>query len=122
LKPKYTIFLYVSTLVLILDQASKIYIDRTMELYSSMSSSGFLCHHLRRNKGRRSALSESAYRLPVLTLISVIAIIAILVFSVASPRPEIHRILPIAHLPAHWATSSTASASAGDRFLPGPLA
>jgi len=82
LKTKYTIFLLVSALVLILDQATKLYIDRTMELYSSIVViRDFFAITYVRNKGAAfSFLSESAYRLPVLTLISVIAIIAILVF------------------------------------------
>jgi signal peptidase II len=72
----------VATLVLILDQATKLYIDRTIELFSSIVViNDFFAITNVRNKGAAfSFLSDSAYRLPVLTFISVIAIIAILVF------------------------------------------
>jgi signal peptidase II len=82
MKSKYSIFLIVATLVLIIDQATKLYIDRTMELYSSIVVvKDFFAITYVLNKGAAfSFLSDSAYRLPVLTLISVIAIIAILVF------------------------------------------
>jgi signal peptidase II len=82
MKAKYGILLIVATLVLILDQATKLYISRTMELYSSIVVSRdffsitYIC-----NKGAAfSFLATSPYRLPILTLVSVIALVAIMVF------------------------------------------
>ncbi len=82
MKSKYNILLVVATVVLILDQATKFYIARTMELYSSIIViKDFFTITYIHNKGAAfSFLADSAYRLPVLTLVSVIAIIAILVY------------------------------------------
>jgi signal peptidase II len=82
MKSKNSIFLAVSTVVLFLDQATKLYIDRTMEPFSSIVViRDFFAITYVRNKGAAfSFLSDSAYRLPILSLISVIAIIAILVY------------------------------------------
>lgn len=82
MKPKYTIFLSVVTLVLILDQATKIYIDKTLSLYSSIPviENFFTITHIRNQGAAFSLLSNSVYRLPVLILVSLIAMIAILVF------------------------------------------
>ena len=82
MKSKYCILLTVATLVLILDQATKLYISRTMELYSSIVvikdffSITYIC-----NKGAAfSFLATSPYRLTVLTFVSLIALAAIIVF------------------------------------------
>jgi signal peptidase II len=82
MKSKYGILLSVTTLVLILDQATKLYIARTMDLYSSIViSKDFFSITYIRNKGAAfSFLAHSPYRLPVLTLVSVIAIVAIIIF------------------------------------------
>ena len=82
MKSKYNILLSVATLVLILDQATKIYISRTMELYSSIVvSRNFFSITYICNKGAAfSFMAHSPYRLPVLTLVSVIALVAIIVF------------------------------------------
>ncbi|MBP1752098.1 MAG: lspA [Geobacteraceae bacterium] len=82
MKSKYTLSLFVTAVVLILDQATKLYIDRTMEMYSSIVVvKDFFAITNIRNKGAAfSFLANSPYRLPILTLVSVIAIIAIIVF------------------------------------------
>jgi signal peptidase II len=82
MKSKYSILFVVATLVLILDQATKLYVARTMDLYSSIViSSDFFSITYICNKGAAfSFLAHSPYRLPVLTLISVIAIVAIIIF------------------------------------------
>ncbi len=82
MKSKYNILLTVTALVLILDQASKLYIVRTMELYSSISViRDFFTITYIRNKGAAfSFLAGSDYRRPILILVSLIAICAIMVF------------------------------------------
>ncbi len=82
MKSKYAIFITVAALVLILDQATKLYISRTMELYAMVPVvPGFFTITYILNKGAAfSFLAQSAYRLPVLILISLIAATVILVF------------------------------------------
>lgn len=79
---KNTVFFAASLLVLILDQATKIYIDRVMELYSSIVvvQDYFSITHVRNKGAAFSFLSDATYRLPILTLISIIAIVAIVIF------------------------------------------
>ncbi len=79
---KYKILALVSPLVLILDQATKLYIDRTMELHGSVTViRGFFDITYIRNKGAAfSFLADSAFRLPFLTMVSVVAIAVILIF------------------------------------------
>lgn len=81
MKAKYIILLVVSTAVLVLDQATKIYIDRTMDLHSSISVvENFFNITYMRNKGAAfSFLADFSYRLPFFILVSLIAIVVIIV-------------------------------------------
>lgn len=78
---KYIILFTVTTLVLALDQATKIYIDRSMDLHSSITViENFFNITYMRNKGAAfSFLSSFSYRLPFFILISLVAIIVIIV-------------------------------------------
>ena len=81
MKPKYQILCIVSVIVLVVDQLTKVYIDRTMQLYQSIP----VIPHLfsityMRNKGAAfSFLANFNYRLPFFILISLVAVVAILV-------------------------------------------
>ena len=78
---RYKILLAVSALVLVLDQLTKIYVDRTMELHSSITViEGFFNITYLRNKGAAfGILADSAWRLPFFLLVSTIAVAVILV-------------------------------------------
>lgn len=82
MKSKYNILIIVSALVLTFDQATKLYVAKTMELYSSISViRNFFTITYIRNKGAAfSFLAGSDYRRPILTLVSLVAIIAIIIF------------------------------------------
>ena len=81
MKLRYLILLVVSALVLVLDQVTKIYIDRTMELHSSISViEGFFNITYLRNKGAAfGILANSSFRLPFFILVSLVAVGVILV-------------------------------------------
>ncbi|MBU5611413.1 signal peptidase II [Geomonas azotofigens] len=81
MKPKYSILAAVSALVLVLDQWSKVYIDKSMTLHSSYPViEGFFNITYLRNKGAAfGILASSSYRLPFFLLVSSIAVIVILV-------------------------------------------
>lgn len=81
MKVKYLILLALTPLILIVDQLTKLYIDRTMKLYQSVPLiDGFFSITYLRNRGAAfSFLAEASWRLPFFLLATVIAIIAILV-------------------------------------------
>lgn len=81
MKFKYTILLLVTSFVLLLDQATKIYIDRTMDLHSSITViENFFNITYMRNKGAAfSFLASFSYRLPFFLFVSAVAVIVILV-------------------------------------------
>jgi len=81
MKVKYLILLSLSPLILIVDQLTKFYIDRTMKLYQSIPLiDGFFSITYLRNRGAAfSFLAEASWRLPFFLLATVIAVIAILV-------------------------------------------
>lgn len=81
MKLKYIILAAVSALVLVLDQVSKVYIDKTMTLHSSFPViEGLFNITYLRNKGAAfGILASSAYRLPFFLMISTIAVVVILV-------------------------------------------
>ncbi|RNC67741.1 MAG: signal peptidase II [Desulfuromonadales bacterium] len=81
MKANYRILLAVSTAVLILDQATKILVDRTMALYQSIPVvEGFFSITYMRNRGAAfSFLSNFSYRLPFFILVSLVALAAIAV-------------------------------------------
>ena len=80
MKTKYILLSIISVIVLFLDQASKIFIDRTMDLHSSITVvKNFFNITYIRNKGAAFGfLAESSFRLPFFILISIIAGIVII--------------------------------------------
>jgi signal peptidase II len=80
MKSKYIILLTISAIVLFLDQATKILIDRTMGLHTSIIVvQNFFDITYIRNKGAAFGfLAESSFRLPFFILVSIIAIVVIL--------------------------------------------
>ena len=78
---RYRILLVVSVLVLALDQATKLYIDRSMALHSSITViENFFSITYLRNKGAAfGILANSAYRLPFFLMVSGIAVCVIFV-------------------------------------------
>jgi len=78
---RYRILLVVSALVLVLDQATKLYIDRSMALHSSISViENFFSITYLRNKGAAfGILANSAYRLPFFLMVSAVAVCVIFV-------------------------------------------
>ncbi len=81
MKNRYSILTAVTIAVLVVDQATKIYIDRTMQLYQSLPViNGLFSITYMRNKGAAfSFLSSFNYRLPFFILVSLVAVVAILI-------------------------------------------
>ncbi len=77
---KYVILCLVSLVVLVLDQATKLLIDRTMDIHSSITVvQNFFDITYIRNKGAAFGfLADSSFRLPFFIMISVIAVIVII--------------------------------------------
>jgi signal peptidase II len=80
MKPKYLILSIISVVVIFLDQATKLFIDRTMDLHSSITVlENFFNITYIRNKGAAFGfLAESSFRLPFFILISIIAGVVII--------------------------------------------
>lgn len=78
---RYRILLVVSALVLVLDQATKLYIDRSMALHSSIAviENFFNITYLRNKGAAFGILANSAYRLPFFLLVSAVAVCVIFV-------------------------------------------
>ena len=78
---RYRILLVVSVLVLVLDQFTKLYIDRSMALHSSIPViENFFSITYLRNKGAAfGILANSAYRLPFFLMVSAVAVCVIIV-------------------------------------------
>ena len=84
MKLKYVILVVVSAIVLLVDQATKRYIDRVMDLHASITlvENFFNITYLRNKGAAFGILANSSYRLPFFILISLVAIAVItLVFS-----------------------------------------
>jgi len=81
MKPKYLILLLLTPLVLVVDQLTKIYVDRSMQLYQSFPVvDGLFSITYLRNKGAAfSFLANASWRLPFFILVSFIAVVAILI-------------------------------------------
>jgi signal peptidase II len=81
MKPRYTLFVIITIAGLLLDQATKLYIDRSMQLFDSITLiENFFNITYVRNKGAAfSFLSDASWRLPFFIVISLVASIAILV-------------------------------------------
>lgn len=81
MKPNYRIFSAVTAASLVIDQATKILVDRTMELYQSIPViDGLFSITYVRNKGAAfSFLSNFDYRRPFFVAITLVAMVAIIV-------------------------------------------
>ncbi len=81
MKTKYQILLLLTPLILILDQLTKIYIHKSMQLYQSIPviNGLFSITYLRNRGAAFSFLAEASWRLPFFLLATVIAVIAIMI-------------------------------------------
>ena len=81
MKPRYTLFVILTVIGLLLDQATKLYIDRTMLLFDSIPvlTDFFHITYVRNRGAAFSFLSNASWRLPFFIGISLVASIAILV-------------------------------------------
>ncbi|MRR34964.1 signal peptidase II [bacterium] len=81
MKPNYRIFSAVTAASLVIDQATKILVDRTMDLYQSIPViDGLFSITYVRNKGAAfSFLSNFDYRRPFFVAITLVAMVAIIV-------------------------------------------
>lgn len=81
MKPRYTLFAILTIAGLLLDQVTKLYIDRTMQLFDSIPVLPNFFHitYVRNRGAAFSFLSDASWRLPFFIGISLVASIAILV-------------------------------------------
>jgi len=81
MRPRYTLFASLTVVGLLLDQAAKLYIDRTMRLFDSITvvANFFNITYVRNRGAAFSFLSEASWRLPFFIGITLVASIAILV-------------------------------------------
>ena len=81
MKPRYTLFAILTVVGLLLDQASKLYIDRSVQLFDSIPvvANFFNITYVRNPGAAFSFLSNASWRLPFFIGISLVASIAILV-------------------------------------------
>ncbi len=78
---RYTLFAAISTIGIIIDQITKVYIDRSMQLFDSITIvENFFHITYVRNKGAAfSFLSNASWRLPFFITVSIIAALVILI-------------------------------------------
>ncbi len=81
MKPRYTLFILLTVAGLLIDQATKLFIDRSMQLYDSIPvlTDFFNITYVRNRGAAFSFLSNASWRLPFFMAVSVVAAIAILV-------------------------------------------
>ncbi|MBK5273456.1 MAG: lipoprotein signal peptidase [Desulfuromonadales bacterium] len=81
MKPRYTLFVILTIVGLLLDQITKLYIDRSMRLFDSIPllPDFFNITYVRNRGAAFSFLSDASWRLPFFIGISIVASIAILV-------------------------------------------
>ena len=81
MKPRYTLFILLTVAGLLIDQATKLFIDRSMQLYDSIPvlTDFFNITYVRNRGAAFSFLSDASWRLPFFMAVSVVAAIAILV-------------------------------------------
>ncbi|MEI6701971.1 MAG: signal peptidase II [Deltaproteobacteria bacterium] len=81
MKTRYSLFAIIAVVGLIIDQITKVYIDRSMRLYDSIQVfENFFHVTYVRNKGAAfSFLSNASWRLPFFITVSIIASLVILV-------------------------------------------
>jgi signal peptidase II len=80
MKFKYLVLIIVSALVLLLDQATKIFIDRSMDVHSSITvvENFFNITYLRNKGAAFGFLATSNYRLPFFIMVSIVAVAVII--------------------------------------------
>jgi signal peptidase II len=81
MRPRYTLFAVLTIVGLLLDQAVKLYIDRTMQLFDSIPVLPNFFHitYVRNRGAAFSFLSDASWRLPFFIGITLVASTAILV-------------------------------------------
>jgi signal peptidase II len=81
MKPRYILFITLTIAGLLLDQATKLLIDRSMQLFDSIPvvTNFFNITYVRNRGAAFSFLSEASWRLPFFIAITLVASIAILV-------------------------------------------
>src|SRR4051812_10460432 len=89
MEKRYQILAGVTALVLILDQATKVFIDQAMPLHSTITViRNFFNISYVRNKGAAfGILVDSAYRLPFFIFVSIVAVLVICV-AIQKLRPD----------------------------------
>ena len=81
MKPRYTLFAVLAVAGLLFDQATKLFIDRSLQLFDTIPvvPNFFNITYVRNRGATFSFLSEASWRLPFFIAISLVAAIAILV-------------------------------------------
>jgi signal peptidase II len=81
MKPRYTMFAILTIVGLLFDQATKLFIDRSMQLFDSIPivTNFFHITYLRNRGAAFSFLAEASWRLPFFIGVSFVASIAIII-------------------------------------------
>jgi len=81
MKPRYTLFALISIFGIIIDQITKIAVDRSMQLSDSITIVEHFFHltYVRNRGAAFSFLSEASWRLPFFISVTIVAVIVILV-------------------------------------------
>jgi len=81
MKPRYTLFATIASVGIIIDQLTKIAVDRSMQLFDSIPIVEHFFHltYVRNRGAAFSFLSNASWRLPFFITVSIIAAIVILV-------------------------------------------
>lgn len=81
MKPRYTLFAIIASVGILIDQITKIAVDRTMQLFDSIPIVEHFFHltYVRNRGAAFSFLSNASWRLPFFISVSIIAAIVILV-------------------------------------------
>jgi len=81
MKSRYTLFMLLTVAGLLFDQATKLFIDRSLQLFDSIPvvTNFFNITYVRNRGAAFSFLSEASWRLPFFICITLVAVIAILV-------------------------------------------
>ena len=81
MKTRYTLFALITLSGLIADQMTKVYIDRSMRLFDSISVMDNFFHitYLRNKGAAFSVLSDASWRIPFFITVSIIAALVILI-------------------------------------------
>ena len=81
MKPRYTLFAVIASVGILIDQITKIAVDRSMQLFDSIPIVEHFFHltYVRNRGAAFSFLSNASWRLPFFITVSIIAAIVILV-------------------------------------------